>query len=130
MIERIVRSAAGGGAAGGGTAGACCASNGVAEVPRTVPTRSSAPARLKLFVFEITRPRLLCNGAAASGRHAPVRPAPTQLANQALKAIPKPKRTQIVDGQEHHQCKDDREAPSKRPIKRLCTDRASLNGLD
>src|SRR3954469_25309144 len=103
MIDRIARSAAG--VAGGGGTGAVvdgagavvCATSGTPEVARTVPTRSNAPTRLKLFVLEITRPRLLCNGAAAFGRHALVRPAPTLLANQALKPIPEPERSQIVD---------------------------------
>src|SRR3982751_5337881 len=101
--------AAGGGAGGtaapGGGAGgtAVCARSGAADPPSTVPTRRSATARLKFFDLEITRPRLLCNGAAASGRHALVRPAPTLLANQALKPIPEPKRAQIVDRCENEQ---------------------------
>src|SRR3954463_11656966 len=55
-------------------AGALCANSGAADPPSTVPTRNKAPARrLKLFDFEITRPRLVCqwcNGALR--RKAPV----------------------------------------------------------
>src|SRR5689334_22741836 len=99
----MVRSAAGAAGAGAGACETSCANSGVADVLSTVPTRSNAPPRLKLFVLEITRPRLLCSGAAATGRHAPVRPAPTHLANQALKPIPKPYRSQIVDRREDQQ---------------------------
>src|SRR5436190_23249272 len=128
MIERMVRSATGAGAGLGGGAGAVvCAKAGTAEVARIVPTRSSAPTRLKLFVLEITRPRLLCNGAAASGRHAPVRPAPTLLANQALKPIPEPERSQIVDRGKKKQRQNDRESAAERPIERLGTERTAPN---
>src|SRR5690242_9670911 len=59
-IERMVCSTTGvAGAGGTGAAGAACARRGAAEPPRIVPTRSNVPARLlKLFDFEITRPRL------------------------------------------------------------------------
>ena len=75
VIERMVRTAGAGVATGAGAgaelpaggAGAAVragarrwASSGAAEPPSTVPTISKAPARrLKLFDFEITRPRLV-----------------------------------------------------------------------
>src|SRR5436190_23407323 len=131
MIERMVRSATGAGAGLGGGAGAVvCAKAGTAEVARIVPTRSSAPTRLKLFALEITRPRLLCNGAAASGRHAPVRPAPTLLANQALKPVPEPERAQIVDRCENEQGENDRKPATEGPIERLGTEWAAPDCFD
>src|ERR1043165_9528729 len=129
----VCSAGAGGGAAAGGGAGAdgsACAHDGVAVPPRTVPAKNTAPARLKLFVLEITRPRLLCNGAATSSRHAPVRPAPTLSANQALKAIPQPKRAQIVDRRENEQCQNERKPAPERPIERLGTEWTAPDGLD
>src|SRR4051812_24554297 len=92
MIERIVRSGAGaaGGAGGvGAGVGAVWAHKGVAEVPRTVPTRSSAPARLKLFVFEITRPRLLCNGCSGIRPPCPGSPCPNPTSQSSAEADPR-----------------------------------------
>src|SRR5690348_10745761 len=116
-MERIVRSMGAGVAAGVGWAGddaagaagagwgvgAACANSGAADPPSMVPTRSRAPARrLKVFDLEITRPRLVCNWCE---RRAPPQspgycPAPTLLANQALKPVPQAQRAQIVDGRE------------------------------
>src|SRR5215212_4787863 len=123
-------SAAGGATPAGGGGAAACAHNGTADPPSTVPTISSALARLKLFNLEITRSRLLCNGAAASGRHAPVRPAPTLLANQALKPIPEPKRAEIVDRCENEQGKNRRKSASECPIQCFRTERAAPSRFD
>src|SRR6476660_8809560 len=139
-IERIVRSTGAGVAAGVGWAGvaaagaagavrgaagagwgaaAPCASSGAAEPPNIVPTRSRAPARrLKVFDLEITRPRLVCNWCErrASPQSPCFCPAPTLLANQALKPVPQAQRAQIVDGREENQCEDDRKAAPERPF--------------
>ena len=71
-------------------AGAAWASSGAAEPPSTVPTRSKAPARrLKLFDLEITRPRLVVQMVQRrASPQSPGSPAPTLLANQALKPVP------------------------------------------
>src|SRR5438445_3208901 len=120
-IDRIVRSTgarAGAGAAagaaalagaGGCAAGGVCASSGAAVPPRTVPTRSSAPARRLNFVpLEITRPRLLCNWCE---RRAPPPspefcPARTLLANQALKPFEYSVATKIIDRDEENERED------------------------
>ena len=57
-------------------------------------------------------------------------PALTDLANQAPKLLPQAERPQIVDGCENEECQDEREAPAKRPVLRLRTNRATPNGLD
>src|SRR5687768_9782504 len=102
-IERTVCAAAGAAVAGAGGAGsgAACASNGALVPPSTVPTRNNAAARLlKLFDFEITRPRLFVQLACVQHHHAWFSPAPSLLANQALKPIPDTKRAEIVEGRE------------------------------
>ena len=113
VIERIVRTAGAGVAPGsarrcrrrrrrrrcrrgvvdrcGGGAGGTCASSGAEVPPRIVPTMSNAPVRrLLVFDLEITRPRLVCEKVLrrASPRSPGYCPAPSVLANQALKPVP------------------------------------------
>ena len=73
--------------------------------PRIVPTMNRAPVRrLLVFDVEITRPRLVCEmvHAARSPQSPGYCPAPSVLANQALKPVPKAQRTQIIDGYKDH----------------------------
>jgi hypothetical protein len=70
----------------------------------------------------------LCKGAAARSAAEPwFCPAPTQLANQALKPIPKPK---IVPRREDQQSKNERKAAPERPVQRLSAERPAPNSLD
>ena len=57
-------------------------------------------------------------------------PAPTLLANQALKPVPKAERAQIVDGREEQQRENERKPAAKRPVLRLRADRTPPDRLD
>ena len=57
-------------------------------------------------------------------------PAPSLLANQALKPVPQAKRAQIVDRHEDQQRENDRKPAAERPIQRLRAERAPPDGLD
>ena len=57
-------------------------------------------------------------------------PAPTLLSNQALKPIPKAKRTQIVHGHEDQQSEYESDSAAECPVERLGTDRTAPNALN
>src|SRR5690349_18780135 len=94
---------------------------------------SNAPVRrLLVFDLEITRPRLVCEKVLrrTSPRSPDYCPAPSVLANQALKPVPQPQRAQIVDCQKDHQRQDERKPAAERNLQRLGAERATPNGLD